>query len=72
MLGPPKKPSPPSLCSIYFNPTGGKPGIKGRSVAVDHRELPPDWIEGLPAKAYRARVYTVATNKYGVSTRTPK
>lgn len=25
-----------------------------------------DWFEGLPAKAYRARIYTVSTNKYGV------
>ena len=53
-------------CSIYFNPTGGKPGIRGKSVAVSHKDHPADWFEGLPPKAYRARIYTLGVNKYGV------
>lgn len=55
-----------SFGGIYFNPRGGKPGIKGPSVAITHQEFPADWFEGLPPKAYRARVYTRGANKYGV------
>ncbi len=63
----PSTPSSPSaFCSIYFNPSGGKPGIRGSSVAVDPGEHPADWFEGLPRKAYAARIYTVGTNKYKV------
>lgn len=45
---------PPSAClpclpaclpRIYFNAQGGKPGIKGRSVAVTHAEFPAAWFE---------------------------
>lgn len=31
--------------SIYFNPRGGKPGIRGKEVAIDHREFPADWFQ---------------------------
>ncbi|GAB4819510.1 hypothetical protein N2152v2_006556 [Parachlorella kessleri] len=55
-----------SFGGIYFNPSGGKPGIRGSSVAVDPGEHPADWFEGLPRKAYAARIYTVGTNKYKV------
>lgn len=51
---------------IYFNPRGGKPGIKGRSVAVDHREFPREWFAGLPVAAYAARRYDATANRYGV------
>lgn len=140
---PPVGPCP--FRSIYFNPVGGKPGILGKRVEIDHKEFPKgikgahallsagmhlagnqhawvraplvdvlwsklgtrpnhgasphmhthlpraplpahssqhraaampcacvcvctraDWFEGLPAKAYRARIYTVSQNKYGV------
>lgn len=54
---------------IYFNPVGGKPGILGSTVDITHEEFPPDWFEGLPPKAYRARTYTIGNNKYGVSSR---
>ena len=64
-LGLPHSPRPP-CCSIYFNPTGGKPGILGKSVAVSHKDHPADWFEGLPPKSYRARIYTFSVNKYGV------
>lgn len=55
-----------SFGGIYFNPVGGKPGILGGRVDIDYKEFPTDWFEGLPTKAYRARVYTVGRNKYGV------
>ncbi|KAL4858951.1 Volume-regulated anion channel subunit [Chlorella vulgaris] len=55
-----------SFGGIYFNPRGGKPGIRGKEVAIDHREFPADWFQGLPKKAYVARTYTKGTNKYGV------
>lgn len=51
---------------IYFNPKGGKPGILGPSVDITHTEFPQAWFAGLKPKAYRARVYTVGTNKYAV------
>ena len=59
-------PRAPLSRSIYFNPTGGKPGILGKSVAVSHTDHPADWFEGLPPKAYQARIYTKSVNKYGV------
>lgn len=50
----------------YFNPRGGKPGIFGRDVAIDHIEFPSKWFKGLPDALYKSRRYNVATNKYGV------
>lgn len=51
---------------IYFNPRGGKPGILGRSVDIDHNEFPPEWFRGVAPRLYRARVYDASVNKYGV------
>ncbi|KAI7837977.1 hypothetical protein COHA_008280, partial [Chlorella ohadii] len=55
-----------SFGGIYFNPVGGKPGILGKRVDVNHEEFPADWFAGLPKKQYAARIYTFSTNKYGV------
>ena len=50
----------------YFNPRGGKKGIFGSSVDIDHREFPASWFEGVPERLYLSRRYYVPTNKYGV------
>lgn len=50
----------------YFNPRGGKRGIMGASVAIDHREFPASWFRGLPEHMYMSRRYDPATNHYGV------
>mmetsp|Transcript_4372 Transcript_4372/g.15169 ORF Transcript_4372/g.15169 Transcript_4372/m.15169 type:complete len:321 (-) Transcript_4372:80-1042(-) len=50
----------------YFNPKGGKPGIFGRVIAVDHREYPESWFAGLAPSMYNSRRYNIKTNKYGV------
>lgn len=50
----------------YFNPRGGKKGILGPSVDVDHREFPASWFEGVPERLYLSRRYNISTNKYGV------
>ena len=54
---------------IYFNPTGGRKGIWGDSVDIDHKEFPEEWFEGLPEKMFRARKYDIQTNRYGVRAR---
>jgi hypothetical protein len=36
----------------YFNPRGGKKGIFGRDIKVNHKEYPADWFEGVPEKCY--------------------
>lgn len=36
----------------YFNPRGGRPGIFGRVIAVDHQEYPKEWFDGLPPHMY--------------------
>ena len=51
---------------IYFNPRGGKPGILGASVQIDHKEFPKDWFEGLNKSMYCARRYDRNVNKYKV------
>ena len=57
-----------SGCRIYFNPKGGKPGIKyPDGVPIDHTEFPKDWFEGLDEEFYLARRYLASRNKYGVS-----
>ena len=57
-----------SGCRIYFNPKGGKPGIKyPDGVPIDHTEFPKDWFEGLDKEFYLARRYLASRNKYGVS-----
>ena len=55
-----------SFGGVYFNPRGGKAGIKGRDVAVTHAEFPKAWFAGLPSETYRARRYDAARNKYRV------
>ena len=50
----------------YFNPRGGKRGILGPSVDIDHREFPASWFEGLSERLYLSRRYNIPTNKYGV------
>ena len=50
----------------YFNPRGGKKGILGSSVDIDHREFPASWFVGLPERLYVSRRYNIPTNKYGV------
>ena len=50
----------------YFNPRGGKKGILGPSVDIDHREFPASWFDGVPERLYLSRRYNVPTNKYGV------
>lgn len=51
---------------IYFNPRGGKPGIRSKHVDIDYREFPADWFEGLDEKDYRGLTYDKTRNKYGV------
>jgi hypothetical protein len=58
--------------SIYFNPKGGRPGIWGPTVDIDHKEFPADWFEGLPDKMFQARRYDIKTNKYGVKAGQPQ
>ena len=50
----------------YFNPRGGKPGIFGPTVAIDHKEFPASWFEGVDPQRYLSRRYHVPTNAYGV------
>ena len=58
---------------IYFNPKGGKPGIKyPRSkypkgipgVTID--EYPKEWFAGVPKELYMSRRYDASRNCYGV------
>jgi len=52
----------------YFNPRGGKPGVKHpEGVAIDPSEFPADWFAGLPASHYASRKYNAASNKHGVN-----
>ena len=50
----------------YFNPRGGKKGILGRVVDIDHGEFPASWFAGLDESLYLSRRYYIPTNKYGV------
>jgi len=52
----------------YFNPSGGKKGLKypKGGVPIDHKEYPRDWFSEVPAHKYISRRYDCATNKYGV------
>ena len=50
----------------YFHPRGGKAGIFGRHVAVDHAEFPAEWFYGIPVHKYRSRKYNKATNRHRV------
>lgn len=58
---------------IYFNPLGGKPGIryprnkfpKGiPGVSTD--EFPQEWFDGVPSELYLSRRYSTTHNCYGV------
>ena len=52
---------------IYFNPIGGKPGIRHPDgVDIDHKEFPEDWFQGLEEQYYLSRRYLAVRNKYGV------
>ncbi|KAK9827267.1 hypothetical protein WJX81_005944 [Elliptochloris bilobata] len=61
-----------SFGGIYFNPKGGRRGIWGDSVDIDHKEFPADWFADLPEKMYLARRYDIETNKYGVKAGQPQ
>lgn len=55
-------------CSIYFHPRGGRAGIiSPKGVAIDHKEFPADWFEGLDPDQYRGRKYRTELNKYKVN-----
>jgi hypothetical protein len=51
---------------VYFNPRGGKAGIFGRDIAINHKEFPASWFAGVDESLYLARRYDCAANKYGV------
>ena len=58
---------------IYFNPKGGKPGVKfPRSKYPDGipgvtiNEFPVEWFEGVPRELYASRRYDCARNAYKV------
>ena len=58
---------------IYFNPKGGKPGVKyPRSKypngipGVGVEEFPEEWFEGVPKALYLSRKYSTAHNMYKV------
>jgi hypothetical protein len=51
---------------IYFNPIGGKRGIFGRRVDIDHKEFPRSWFSGLDERSYLGRRYDRTLNRYGV------
>ena len=58
---------------IYFNPKGGKPGVKyPRSKypngipGVGVEEFPKEWFEGVPKALYLSRKYSTAHNMYKV------
>jgi len=55
-----------SFGGIYFNPKGGKAGIKGRLVDVGTEEYPAEWFSGLPRDSYAGRRYRKEVNKHGV------
>ncbi len=49
----------------YFHPRGGKPGIRG-PCAIDPKEFPAAWFDGLDQSMYASRRYNIPTNLYGV------
>ena len=58
---------------IYFNPKGGKPGVKyprGRYPngipGVSITEFPPEWFAGVPKELYQSRKYSAARNLHCV------
>ncbi|KAK9915511.1 hypothetical protein WJX75_000077 [Coccomyxa subellipsoidea] len=57
-----------SFGGIYFHPRGGRAGIiSPKGVAIDHKEFPADWFEGLEPDMYRGRKYRTELNKYKVN-----
>ena len=52
----------------YFNPSGGKKGIKypKGGIPIDYKEYPQEWFSQVPKHKYVSRRYVVATNKYQV------
>ena len=58
---------------IYFNPIGGKPGVKYPRKAfpkgipgVGVSEFPKEWFEGVPKQLYLSRRYSTSHNAYRV------
>lgn len=58
---------------IYFNPKGGKPGVKyPRSKypngipGVTISEFPPEWFKGVPKELYQSRRYSTTHNMHKV------
>ena len=58
---------------IYFNPKGGKPGVKYPRAkypkgipGVGTDEFPPEWFEGIAPELYASRRYDQSRNCYGV------
>ena len=49
----------------YFNPIGGKPGVRG-PCAIDPKEHPKEWFDGLDVQMFASRRYNCQTNMYGV------
>lgn len=56
-----------SFGGCYFNPRGGRPGILGPSVDINHKEFPASWFAGLPESMYVSRKYNIPTNKHRVN-----
>ena len=52
----------------YFNPDGGKKGVKypRGGIPVDPNEYPKAWFEGVPKHKFFSRRYYIPTNKYAV------
>mmetsp|Transcript_6618 Transcript_6618/g.24573 ORF Transcript_6618/g.24573 Transcript_6618/m.24573 type:complete len:255 (+) Transcript_6618:19-783(+) len=55
----------------YFNPKGGKQGVKfpyktTSGVPITHLEFPKEWFEGLEDEKFLSRKYRCEVNKYGV------
>lgn len=54
-----------SFGGCYFNPRGGKPGIRG-PCAIDPAEFPKAWFDSVDPINYQSRRYNIKTNLYGV------
>ena len=52
----------------YFNPSGGKKGVKypRGGIPVSHKEYPAEWFDEVDESMYVSKRYDISTNKYGV------
>ena len=52
----------------YFNPSGGKKGVKypKGGIPIDYREYPTEWFKGLSKHKFLSKRYNISTNLYGV------